>query len=365
MNESAWLVGLIGGLLLIGCQQVLSQPTVSLGKEAYAVCVTATPVAIAIEPPLIETVAPYYKVEVFGMGEVVHVDGMTLKFVDWDVVTSEVDGFWRHRFRFEVTNHTVEGVLVPLSRILFVRRVLTAEGEVKEGRWVGEGEGELRPLALRERRIYEVSVLAPAGVVQEVGVLTEWRDGVAGGVPIWFVPQVVRPGCAYGWADVVGGDVPPRPTPHIIGYGGGGVRGVVGVCTRPLRGPLVRGFGCSGRQTGIDEPFGCGGDAPYFHNGWDVDGYVGDTVLAPIGGVVESGFDEKLGIFVRVIGETEQHDLLHLSSSFVGDGQRVAAGEAVGEVGNSGNSEGAHLHWTVRREGRVIDPAGWSCEEGG
>ena len=369
------LLGII--LLGLGCQQHLERPTVSFGKEAFAVCVTATPQAIAISAEienrgLTDTTSndePYYKVEQFGKGDLVHLDGTTLKLISWEETPSDVAELSWHRFQFEVTNHTVDGVLVPLSKLLFVRRVVTLDGEVKEGRWAGsvapdQISEELRPLGLRERRLYTVSVLAPAGNVPEVGLLTEWRDGLAGGVPIWFLPKVDVRGCRYGWADVVNGDAPPRPTPYIIGYGSGRRVTDVGACVRPLRGPLVRGFGCSGRQTGIDQPRGCSGQTPYFHNGWDVDGAAGDSVVAPITGVIESGFNEKLGIFVRVIGAQEQHDLLHLSSAFVGNGQEVEAGEVIGEVGNTGNSEGAHLHWTIQIDGVVVDPAGWSCMQG-
>lgn len=37
-------------------------------------------------------------------------------------------------------------------------------------------------------------------------------------------------------------------------------------------------------------------------------------------------------------------------------GQRVAAGEALGKVGLSGNTEFPHLHITVRQDGKAIDP---------
>ncbi len=46
----------------------------------------------------------------------------------------------------------------------------------------------------------------------------------------------------------------------------------------------------------------------------------------------------------------------HLDSVCVKKGQRLAAGEVLGVMGNSGNSYGAHLHFEVRFRGERIDP---------
>jgi murein DD-endopeptidase MepM/ murein hydrolase activator NlpD len=37
-------------------------------------------------------------------------------------------------------------------------------------------------------------------------------------------------------------------------------------------------------------------------------------------------------------------------------GQRVAAGDILGIVGNTGLSTGAHLHWEMRIYGVAVDP---------
>jgi murein DD-endopeptidase MepM/ murein hydrolase activator NlpD len=46
----------------------------------------------------------------------------------------------------------------------------------------------------------------------------------------------------------------------------------------------------------------------------------------------------------------------HLGRIDVQVGQRVAAGEPVGEVGATGRATGPHLHFEVRRDGRTVDP---------
>jgi murein DD-endopeptidase MepM/ murein hydrolase activator NlpD len=38
-------------------------------------------------------------------------------------------------------------------------------------------------------------------------------------------------------------------------------------------------------------------------------------------------------------------------------GQAVTVGDRIGRVGSTGRSTGAHLHWTVHRGGRALDPS--------
>ncbi|MEJ2520611.1 MAG: M23 family metallopeptidase, partial [Desulfuromonadales bacterium] len=46
----------------------------------------------------------------------------------------------------------------------------------------------------------------------------------------------------------------------------------------------------------------------------------------------------------------------HLSETLVTEGMSLAAGTALGKVGSTGRSTGAHLHLTVRLLGERIDP---------
>ena len=57
-------------------------------------------------------------------------------------------------------------------------------------------------------------------------------------------------------------------------------------------------------------------------------------------------------------GWETQYSHLRRGSVRVTPGQRVRAGEPLGLVGMSGNTEYPHLHFTVRRAGRAIDPFG-------
>ena len=46
----------------------------------------------------------------------------------------------------------------------------------------------------------------------------------------------------------------------------------------------------------------------------------------------------------------------HLSRIRVGKGQRIAAGEIVGNMGQTGNATGYHLHFEIRKNGEAINP---------
>jgi murein DD-endopeptidase MepM/ murein hydrolase activator NlpD len=52
----------------------------------------------------------------------------------------------------------------------------------------------------------------------------------------------------------------------------------------------------------------------------------------------------------------------HLSQVAVGVGQSVSRGGAVGQMGNSGNSYGSHLHFELHYAGRPQNPCSYiSC----
>jgi murein DD-endopeptidase MepM/ murein hydrolase activator NlpD len=46
----------------------------------------------------------------------------------------------------------------------------------------------------------------------------------------------------------------------------------------------------------------------------------------------------------------------HLSKMYVREGDSVTRGQVIGEVGNTGVSEGAHLHYEVRFRGNTVNP---------
>ena len=46
----------------------------------------------------------------------------------------------------------------------------------------------------------------------------------------------------------------------------------------------------------------------------------------------------------------------HLSSIAVREGDAVARGQVVGQVGMTGRTTGPHLHWSVSLNGNRVDP---------
>lgn len=110
------------------------------------------------------------------------------------------------------------------------------------------------------------------------------------------------------------------------------------------------------------------------HNGVDIGGAVGSSVVASRSGTVVNvtsachptssfGCGGGFGNHVVVSHASGMATVYaHLATVSVGVGQSVGAGQQLGGVGNSGNSYGAHLHFEVRESGTPRDPCRYiSC----
>ena len=109
------------------------------------------------------------------------------------------------------------------------------------------------------------------------------------------------------------------------------------------------------------------------HNGIDLVGDDDKTVHAVAGGTVgfagivsksAGGLTWQWGYYVRIDGnDGRKYYYCHLAAGSlrVRAGQRVQAGTALGTMGNTGYSFGAHTHFEVRNAyGTPIDPAGYA-----
>jgi murein DD-endopeptidase MepM/ murein hydrolase activator NlpD len=96
----------------------------------------------------------------------------------------------------------------------------------------------------------------------------------------------------------------------------------------------------------------------YLHTGVDIAWGVGTPVEATANGVVEqSGYTEDLGNFVTIKHKYGfQTKYAHLISYTVRKGQKVASGDTIGYLGNTGLSTGPHLHYEVHLGLNYVDP---------
>ena len=95
-----------------------------------------------------------------------------------------------------------------------------------------------------------------------------------------------------------------------------------------------------------------------FHRGLDIAAPPGTPVVAPADGVIT--FYGSKGIWGKTLIVEHGHGIStrysHLQKSLKTVGSRVARGETVAYVGNSGKSVGPHLHYEVRLHGIPVNP---------
>lgn len=95
----------------------------------------------------------------------------------------------------------------------------------------------------------------------------------------------------------------------------------------------------------------------YYHNGIDIGGY--SPIYASDGGrVVTAGWNPwGLGYYIQINhGNGFVTIYGHLSRIEVTVGQDVVRGQVIGQTGNTGNSFGTHLHFTIQQNGRYVNP---------
>lgn len=127
----------------------------------------------------------------------------------------------------------------------------------------------------------------------------------------------------------------------------------------PIRGTFSFG--------GKDSRFGAGRPG-HIHQGQDMSAAEGTPIVAPWAGTVEVVRFQAggAGYYVVLDGDGEDRDyvFMHLrkGSIVVEQGQAVAKGAPLAEVGNTGSSSGAHLHFEIwvgggwYTGGKPVDP---------
>ena len=126
----------------------------------------------------------------------------------------------------------------------------------------------------------------------------------------------------------------------------------IGVFTSPYAGNLSSRFGArDGRK----------------HKGIDVTGNVGDPIVAANGGeVVYAEWEDGYGLVVKIDHKNGYTTFYaHCNELYVSVGDKVAKGDKIAALGNTGRSTGPHLHFEVREteSGTPLDPLSFVTED--
>ncbi len=120
--------------------------------------------------------------------------------------------------------------------------------------------------------------------------------------------------------------------------------------------PLRNKFWFSSYFGWRDSPFT--GERSY-HNGIDMATAAGTNIYAALyGKVTTAGWSDIYGNYVIVTHHSGYKTLYgHMSSISVKAGQVVTTNTVLGKVGSTGKSTGPHLHFTVYKNDRAVNPA--------
>jgi murein DD-endopeptidase MepM/ murein hydrolase activator NlpD len=97
-----------------------------------------------------------------------------------------------------------------------------------------------------------------------------------------------------------------------------------------------------------------------YHSGIDMATPMGTSVYAALEGQVSStGYNSTYGNYIIISHHSGYKTLYgHLSAVLVVRGQYVTTATRIGKVGNTGLSTGPHLHFTVFKSGKTVNPLG-------
>jgi murein DD-endopeptidase MepM/ murein hydrolase activator NlpD len=177
-------------------------------------------------------------------------------------------------------------------------------------------------------------------------------------MPLWQAAQTVqRSAFPMAYADH------EALSTQIVERLAGTTAGCEPLASGPWRAPVATGYTLTSSYGWRTSPTRGGAD---FHTGQDFARPEGSSVSAVSGGVVAfAGWGGSYGNLVRVRHANGVESwYAHLSSTAVRVGDRIRAGEQLGQVGSTGNSTGPHLHLEIRVDDEPTDPAPWLARKG-
>lgn len=123
--------------------------------------------------------------------------------------------------------------------------------------------------------------------------------------------------------------------------------------TKPFCNPLhgIVTSSCGTRQNPVLEK-------QEFHDGIDIAAVLGTDVLAVKDGVVTNVRNSQTFGLVLEYETTDGFFIkyAHLDDVLVKKGEKIKQGQAIAKSGNSGLSTGPHLHYTIKKDGTILDP---------
>lgn len=93
------------------------------------------------------------------------------------------------------------------------------------------------------------------------------------------------------------------------------------------------------------------------HTGIDIGGTTGTNIYAAMSGTVTKVSEYgDYGKHLVITNNDVMTIYAHCSQINVNVGQNILQGQQIAKVGSTGKTTGPHLHFEIRREGRVINP---------
>lgn len=117
----------------------------------------------------------------------------------------------------------------------------------------------------------------------------------------------------------------------------------------PIRGRLTSPFGYRA------DPFS---GKKSFHTGIDLAAPTGTPIRATLDGrVAEAGYSRVYGYYVIISHGGHYQSLYgHMSKIYVYRGQYILQGGTIGTVGSTGRSTGPHVHFSIYKYGKLVNP---------
>ncbi len=117
---------------------------------------------------------------------------------------------------------------------------------------------------------------------------------------------------------------------------------------KPLTGTITSRFGNRNPTTPT---------VPKYHTGIDIAANTGTKFIAAMSGtVVQVSSEGDYGNHIKIQLDDVATLYAHCSKIYVNEGDAISQGQEIGEVGETGNATGPHLHFEIRKSERYVNP---------